>query len=45
MYIVPAICTDRDVCAPACPVPANLAESDMPVKWHSFIEKNAGFFK
>ena len=45
MYIDPAICTDCDACVPACPVSAIFAESDVPAKWQSFIEKNAGFFK
>jgi ferredoxin len=45
MYIDPASCTDCDACVPACPVSAIFAEGDVPAKWHTFIAKNAEFFK
>lgn len=45
MYIDPAACTDCDACVPACPVSAISAEAEVPSKWHSFIRRNAEFFK
>ena len=45
LYIDPDVCIDCMVCEPACPVQAIFHEDDVPEKWHSFIEKNAAFFR
>jgi NAD-dependent dihydropyrimidine dehydrogenase PreA subunit len=45
MYIDPTACTDCAACEPACPVSAIFLDRDVPPKWHSFIGKNAAFFK
>jgi NAD-dependent dihydropyrimidine dehydrogenase PreA subunit len=44
MYIDPATCIDCGACEPACPVSAIFVEVNVPVKWQSFIGKNAAFF-
>jgi ferredoxin len=44
MYIDPVTCTDCAACEPVCPVSAIFIESEVPVKWQSFILKNASFF-
>jgi ferredoxin len=44
MYIDPVTCTDCAACEPVCPVSAIFIESEVPVKWQSFILKNANFF-
>jgi ferredoxin len=45
MYIDPVTCTDCAACEPACPVGSIFLESNVPVRWQSFIGKNAAFFK
>ena len=45
MYIDPQTCTDCGACLPVCPVSAIFFEPEVPEKWHSFIIRNADFFK
>jgi NAD-dependent dihydropyrimidine dehydrogenase PreA subunit len=45
MYIEPDACIDCGACVPECPVKAIFEESDVPSKWHSYIAKNAAYFK
>jgi len=45
MYIEPEACIDCGACVPECPVKAIFEESDVPSKWHSYIAKNADYFK
>ncbi len=44
-YIDPEECIDCGACVPACPVEAIFAEGEVPEKWKSFIQVNAGYFK
>ena len=44
-YIDPDTCIDCGACVPECPVKAIFEESDVPSKWHSYIAKNAAYFK
>ena len=45
MYIDPVTCIDCGLCEPACPVSAIFVEAQVPLKWQSFVEKNAAFFR
>ncbi|MEO7201114.1 MAG: ferredoxin family protein [Candidatus Tumulicola sp.] len=45
LYIDPAVCIDCGACVSACPVEAIYAESDVPERWTSFIEKNAAYYR
>lgn len=44
-YINPEECIDCGACEPVCPVNAIFPENELPEKWHSFIEKNAAYFR
>ena len=41
LYIDPHNCIDCEACIAECPVGAIYAESNVPDKWHHFIEMNA----
>lgn len=43
-YINPDECIDCGACEPACPVTAIFADSDVPAKWKSYIQKNIDYF-
>jgi NAD-dependent dihydropyrimidine dehydrogenase PreA subunit len=43
-YINPDECIDCGACEPACPVSAIFADSDVPAKWKSYIQKNIDYF-
>jgi ferredoxin len=45
LYIDPAVCIDCGACVSACPVEAIYAESDVPERWTSFVEKNAAYYR
>ncbi len=45
MFIDPETCIDCGACIPECPVEAIYEEDRVPKKWHSYIEKNAAFFR
>ena len=38
-------CTCCGLCVGECPVSAIFNEDELPVEWHSFIEKNAAYYK
>lgn len=40
LYIDPDHCIDCEACIPECPVAAIYHESQVPAKWHSYIELN-----
>jgi NAD-dependent dihydropyrimidine dehydrogenase PreA subunit len=44
LFIDPVECIDCGACVPVCPVSAIFAGDDLPEKWSSFTEKNAGHF-
>ena len=44
LFIDPVECIDCGACVPVCPVSAIFAGDDLPEKWSSFAEKNAGHF-
>ena len=41
LYIDPVDCIDCEACIPECPAEAIFTESNLPGKWHSFIQLNA----
>ena len=41
LYINPDHCIDCEACIPECPVEAIFHDSNVPAKWHQFIEMNA----
>ncbi len=43
--IDPDECIGCSACATVCPVSAIYDEDEVPEQWHSYIEKNANFFK
>lgn len=43
LYINPDECIDCDACVPVCPVDAIFAETDVPDKWKSYIQKQVDF--
>ena len=43
-YIDPVECIDCGACEPVCPVTAIFYEYSVPMKWHSYIAKNASYF-
>jgi len=45
LYIHPDECIDCGACVPACPVEAIFPLDELPEKWRSFIEVNAGYYK
>jgi ferredoxin/flavodoxin---NADP+ reductase len=45
LYIDPDTCIDCGACEPVCPVTAIFAESDVPVEWQDYVEKNAAYYK
>ncbi|HLI31430.1 MAG TPA: ferredoxin family protein [Solirubrobacteraceae bacterium] len=45
LYIDPEECIDCDACVEACPVDAITAEDAVPPEWHSYIEKNAAYYR
>ena len=45
LYIDPEECIDCGACVPACPRGAIYPESEVPEKWISYIQANAGYFK
>jgi ferredoxin len=45
LYIDPEVCIDCGACVSACPVEAIYADADVPEKWQSYIQINAGYFK
>jgi len=40
LYINPDECIDCGLCEPECPVNAIYVDTDVPTKWHDYIEKN-----
>ena len=44
-YIDPSICIACEQCVLVCPVEAIFLDVDMPPEWHSYIEKNADFYR
>ena len=44
-YIHPDECIDCGACVPECPVVAIFEDVSVPEQWHSFIQKNADYFK
>jgi len=45
LYIDPDACIDCGQCVMECPVNAIFPDTELPEQWHSFIEKNAAFFR
>jgi ferredoxin len=45
LHINPAECIDCDACVLACPVGAIFPESQLPVEWTSYKERNAAFYQ
>lgn len=43
-FIDPEVCIECEQCAVVCPVSAIFLDKELPEKWNSFIEINAGFF-
>ncbi len=41
LYIHPDECVDCGACEPECPVEAIYLDTEVPEKWHGYIEKNA----
>lgn len=41
LYIDPVDCIDCEACIPECPVDAIYPESEVPEKWHDYIQLNA----
>src|SRR5205823_2589446 len=44
-YIDPDICIECEQCVIVCPVEANFLDTDLPEKWHDYIDVNAAFFR
>ena len=45
LFIDPGVCIDCGLCVHECPVEAIWLDTDMPVQWISFIEKNAAYYR
>ena len=45
LYIDPDECIDCDACVEACPVDAITPEDVVPPEWHSYIERNADYYR
>lgn len=41
VYINPDECIDCGLCEPECPVTAIYVDTDVPLNWREYIEKNA----
>lgn len=44
-YIDPSVCIACEQCALVCPVEAIFLDTEVPRQWHSYIEKNAHFYR
>ena len=44
-YIHPDECIDCGACEPECPVQAIFPDTDVPVEWESYTEKNKAHFE
>src|SRR5260221_6846525 len=44
-YIDPDICIECEQCVIVCPVEAIFLDTDLPEKWHDYIDVNAAFFR
>jgi ferredoxin len=44
-YIDPDICIDCEQCKLVCPVDAIFLDTEVPSHWHSYINRNADFFR
>lgn len=44
LYINPNECIDCGACVPVCPVSAIFAMEDLPEKWKTFANVNAGWY-
>lgn len=44
-YIDPDICIECEQCVIVCPVEAIFLDTDLPAKWHDYIDVNAAFFR
>ena len=44
-YIHPDECIDCGACEPECPVQAIFPDTDVPVEWEGYIEKNKAHFE
>jgi NAD-dependent dihydropyrimidine dehydrogenase PreA subunit len=45
LFINPDGCIDCNLCAEECPVKAIFQDQDVPAEFHSFIEKNAAYYR
>ena len=45
LYIDPETCIDCGLCVDECPVNAIFLEDEVPVKWESFIARNAEYYE
>ena len=45
LLIDPEVCIHCGLCAAECPTSAIFAESDLPVEWAEFLEKNAAYYR
>ena len=45
LYIDPTECIDCNLCIDECPVRAIFRQDDVPAEWHSFIERNAAYYR
>jgi NAD-dependent dihydropyrimidine dehydrogenase PreA subunit len=45
LHIDPDHCIDCNLCVDECPVHAIFAQSDLPVEWAEFVERNANYFR
>jgi len=44
-FVDPSVCIACEQCALVCPVEAIFLDIEVPEQWHSFIEKNANFYR